>query len=125
MSTTISEGAEVNIELKKGAKFIKKFIYQDATKVAISLASYKARMHIRKTLNATSTELELTTENGGITLEDAAVTGQIDLFIGATDTDALTISKGEYDFELYNPNDVDDVIRLFRGIAIVTTGVTR
>ena len=117
--------AKINLTIEKGAKYIKTFIWRDKVKTPISLAGLSARMHIRETLEATNFELELTTTNGRIVLEDGAETGRIDLIIGATITDAMTITSGVYDLELYNVSDSDDVNRLMEGVVSVVEGITR
>jgi len=49
-------------------------------------------MQIRETVDSASFEIELTTTNSRIVLEALSVTGQIELILGATETDALSIS---------------------------------
>ena len=114
-----------NLIIEKGAKYAKAFIWRDKSKIAISLAGLSARMHIREQIDDTVFVLELTTANNRIVLEDGAETGRIDLVIGATDTDALTIESGVYDLELYDAGDPDDVNRLIEGVVSIISGVTR
>ena len=117
--------ARLNLVIEKGAKFTKRLTWQDSAKAPISLAVYEARMQIRDTIDSTAFEVELTSLGGDIVLEAAAVTGQIDITIGAVATDAVSFTQGVYDLELYNPSDVDDVIRLVGGAVEVIGGVTR
>jgi len=117
--------AKINLTIEKGAKYYKTFIWRDSTKTAISLAGLSARMHIREQIGDVGFVLELTTTNSRILLEDGAETGRIDLIIGATDTDALSIETGVYDLELYNAGDPDDVNRLIEGVVSIIGGVTR
>ena len=117
--------AKINLTIDKGAKYVKTFIWKDKAKQAISLAGLSARMHIRETIDDATVIVELTTVNGKIFLEPNAETGRIDLYIGAQETDALTITSGVYDLELYNVSDPDDVTRLFEGVVSVVGGVTR
>ena len=117
--------AKINLTIEKGAKYYKTFIWRDETKTPISLAGLSARMHIRESVDDAAFVIELTTTNGRILLEAAAETGRIDLIVGATDTDALTITTGVFDLELYNQSDPDDVNRLIEGIVSITEGVTR
>lgn len=117
--------AKVNLTIEKGAKYTKTFIWKDSTKTAISLTGLDARMQIREALDDVTFEIELTTGNGRIQLEPGAETGRIDLILGATLTDALTISSGVYDLELYNSTDPDDVNRLMEGVVSIIDGVTR
>ena len=115
--------AKINLVIEKGAKFTKKFIWQDANKAPIDNSAYEARMQIRETLESSTIVLELTTTTSGITLGGA--NGEINLEIGATVTDAITIKSGVYDLELYDPLDLDDVIRLIQGQINVVQSVTR
>ena len=80
-------------------------------------------MQIIQTLSSATVNIEIKTANGGITLGGAA--GTVDLYIGATDTDALDITTGVYDLELYNSGDSDDVIKLVEGQVNVVQNVTR
>jgi len=117
--------ARINLTIEKGARYFKTFIWRDKSKVAISLAGLSARMHIRENIDDVGFEIELTTTNGRIQLEPAAETGRIDLILGATLTDALSITSGVFDLELYNQSDPDDVNRLMEGVVSITEGVTR
>jgi len=117
--------AKINLTIEKGSRYFKTFIWRDKDKVAISLAGLSARMHIRESVESTSFEIELTTTNGRIQLEADAETGRIDLIIGATLTDALTIASGVFDLELYNQSDPDDVNRLMEGVVSIVEGITR
>jgi len=117
--------AKINLTIEKGSRYFKTFIWRDSSKAAISLAGLSARMHIRETIDSTNFEIELTTTNGRIVLEDNSETGRIDLILGATLTDALTINSGVFDLELYNQSDPDDVNRLMEGVVSIVGGVTR
>jgi hypothetical protein len=116
---------KINLTIEKGATYYKSFIWRDKTKVPISISGLSARMQIRASLNSTSFEVELTTATGEIVLEAGSETGRVDITIGATVTDALTIDIGVYDLELYDPADPDNVTRLVEGIVSVVEGVTR
>jgi len=117
--------AKINLTIEKGARYFKTFIWRDKDKTPISLAGLSGRMHIRETIDDTAFVIELTTTNGRIQLENSAETGRIDLIIGATLTDALTITTGVFDLELYNQSDPDDVNRLMEGVVSIVEGVTR
>ena len=64
--------------------------------------------------------LSLTTVNGGIVVDEAA--DKITLLISATDTAALTWSKGVYDLEMVSPGGV--VSALLTGTVTVKAEVT-
>lgn len=84
-----------------------------------TLAGYTARMAIKNKVGGTVL-LSLTTENGGIELDDSAKT--ITLNISATDTAALTWTTGTYDLEMVSSTGV--VTSLMTGSVSVTKEVT-
>lgn len=116
---------KINLTVEKGARYFKTFIWRDKSKVAISLAGLSARMQIREQLESTGFEIELSTTNGRIQLEPSAETGRIDLILGATLTDALVITSGVFDLEIYDQTDPDNVNRLMEGVVSIVEGVTR
>lgn len=83
------------------------------------LTGYTARMAIKTKVGGTVL-LSLTTENGGIALNDSAKT--ITLSITATATAALTWTSGVYDLELISPTGV--VTSLMTGSVSVKPEVT-
>ena len=92
-----------------------------APAVATDLTGYKARMQMRSEIDASAFLMELTTENGGITLGGAL--GTIDLFISDTATALITWTEAVYDIELIAPNT--DVTRKIYGAVSVSLEVTR
>jgi hypothetical protein len=117
--------AKRNLTIEKGAKYTKTFVWRDSAKSPIDISGLQARMQIRETLTSDAFAVELTTINGRIVLEAGGETGRIDLILGATITDAITITSGVFDFELYNDSDPDDVNRLIEGVVSIVSGVTR
>jgi hypothetical protein len=113
----------INLNIEKGAKYEHKFTWVDENSNPINISSYLARMHIREHIEDTAFVLELTTTNGRITLGGA--NGEIDLYIGATDTDSLGIQTGVYDLELYDSGDADNVVKLIQGQVNIVQNVTR
>lgn len=109
-----------DLTIEQGATFSQLITYKDPSDVAVNLTGYTARMHIRRTKEASSTLAVLTTENNRITLGGAA--GTISLAISATDTAAMPAVAGYYDLELVN---VTTVTRLLEGRATITREVTR
>lgn len=99
MATTLAAGSKYDLVMVQGATFEKAFEWKDATKVAINLTGYTARLQIRSDTDSSTTLLELTTENGRITLNDPTA-GVIQLYVSAADTAALTFNTGVYDLEL-------------------------
>lgn len=78
-------------------------------------------MQVRAEIGDPTVLIELTTENGGITL--GGVAGIINLYISAVNTAALAWSDGIYDIALIAPNG--DVNRSICGAVVVSAGVTR
>lgn len=72
------------------------------------LNGYTARMQIRQKLTSTDIIKELTTENGGITLDNTAKT--ITINISATDTAAFTFSTAVYSLEMVKSGDVQCLV---------------
>ncbi|MBI3983827.1 hypothetical protein HY346_00845 [Candidatus Microgenomates bacterium] len=88
----------------------------------VDLNGYTARMQIRLTEVAADPALvSLTTENGGIAIDNTAKT--ITLTIAATATDDLTFLAGVYDLELISSTGV--VTPLLKGNVTVEAEVTR
>ena len=86
----------------------------------VDLDTYTARMQVREKYTSTQKILDLTTENGGITLGGDA--GTIDINIDANSTASLVAKTYVYDIELISSSTVT---RLLEGNFIVTPEVTR
>ncbi len=86
-----------NIVCDQGSSFTRTLEIQTAEGTVFSLVGYTARMEVRRTLDATSTIVSLTTANGRITINGAL--GAITLTLTAAETAALTQS-GVYDLEI-------------------------
>jgi hypothetical protein len=92
----------------------------DPTYLLYDLSGYEARMQVRRTIDSSSTIVELSTDDGSIVLggED----GTIELTISAEDT-ALITSSGVYDLEIID--DVGVVSRVLQGQWRLSAEVTR
>ena len=103
----------INIEIEKGSTFRHRFVwtYEVEPQDPIDLTGATARMQIRPDVDSDTLLHELTTEDGGIQLGDAA--GTIDLFVSDTDSTAWEWVSGVYGLEIVFPNT--DVRRLCRG----------
>lgn len=110
-----------NIVADQGATLSRVITWRDSARNAYNLTGYTARMHVRATVEASTTILELTTANGRITLGGA--TGQITLTVSATDMAALTPGKYVYDLEIVSPSGT--VSRLVQGNFAIRAEVTR
>lgn len=86
----------------------------------VDLTGYTARMQIRPKLEDTTIIKELTTENGGIVIDNSAKT--IQLVISATDTAGFTFNSAVYSLELVVASTV---IPFAAGSVSLTKEVTR
>lgn len=109
-----------NLNIDAGATFSLSITWKDANNNAVDITNYTARMQIRKTYNSDTAMVNLTTENGGISLTNAA-NGVLSVNITPAQTAAL--SNGFYDLEIESPTGV--VSRLIQGSVMVSKEVTR
>lgn len=108
-----------NFEVFQGDTFTYRLTWRDENKDLVDLTGYTARMQVRTTVDADEAALELTTENGGITLGDEQ--GTIDLLVSAEDMAAVTAGSYRYDLEMENGGVVQKLIRgKFKVVAEVT-----
>ena len=114
---------------EQGVTFNPILTYRDATGALVDLTGVSARMQVRESYEATTVVLDLTTENGGITLGGAL--GTIALSICAEDMSAVPVNSGPgtppaafyvYDLELVAGAVTQ---RLLQGKFTVTREVTR
>ena len=114
----MSAGA-YDITCEQGATFSRTLTVKDSSGAVRDLSTYTARMQVRRTQSSSSTLIELTTENGRISLNSS---GQVALSISATDTASLS-DRGIYDLELISSGG--DVERLVEGNFTLALEVTR
>lgn len=119
---------KLNLVIEVGAKFSKQLTWNDSAGNPIDTSAYSAEMHIRESVAATTTLLELRStapavDEGTITL--SGVDGGILLEIGADVTDDITWSAGVYDLELTLLADATDITRLIEGKVTARANVTR
>ena len=121
----MTKPAKLKFTIYQGATFRKRLTWTNkATGTPLDLTGCKARMQVRAEVESTEVLLELTTENGGITLGGAA--GTIDLYVGATATAAINWEGGVFDLEIIHPGALpDDVTRIVQGTVSVSPEVTR
>jgi hypothetical protein len=104
----------------QGATFQRVLTITDANDDPMNLTGYTARMQIRPEIESTDVLLELTTQNGRITLGGAAGTIALNL----TPQDTATIDRdGFYDIEIISSGGA--VHRVVRGRFVVNLEVTR
>lgn len=87
----------------------------------VDLSNYTARMQMRSSAGSDVVLLELTTENGGLTL--GGTDGTVSRMIAATATAALAFRTAVYDLELVD--GAGNVTRLAEGAVCVDREVTR
>lgn len=87
----------------------------------VDLAGFTARMQIRRSVTSTEVEASLTTENGGITLDNVDKT--IVITMAAAETEDLDFASGVYDIEMISGTGV--VTNLLSGSVVVASEVTR
>lgn len=80
-------------------------------------------MQVRKTSDSDVIILDLTTENGGISL--GASNGNIELYVSDEDMATIPEDKYVYDLELVAPNSELYVYKLIQGNFVVRAEVTR
>jgi hypothetical protein len=114
----MSAGA-YDMTCEQGATFSRTLTVADSSGVARDFSTYTARMHVRRTTASASTLIELTTENGRLSLN---ASGEITLMLTALETAALA-EGGVYDLELVDGSG--SVERVVKGLFILDLEVTR
>lgn len=109
-----------DIVMPKGSTFNLQMTFK-IDNTPVNLTGYTARMQARTGVNVSTTILDMTTENGQITLGGAL--GTISLDLTAAETAAITKNSLVYDLELVSGGGV--VTRLLEGSIAVTPEVTR
>ena len=112
---------EYDITIEQGATFSCTLTWNDETGDPVNLTGFTGRLHARRTSYHETKLLDLTTENGGITLGGAA--GTITILASATLTASIDAPFGVYDLELVAAGG--HVTRLIRGKIDFIPEVTR
>ena len=99
-----------NFTCEQGATFQRDVEVTNFDDTIRDLSGFTARMQVRRDMEATSALVELTTENGRMSI--AGTLGTLSLSISAADTAALT-QGGIYDLEIVD--GVGAVERLLQG----------
>lgn len=108
-----------DITCEQGSTFSRTLIVKDADGNLRDFSDYTARMHVRRTTASTDTVIELTTENGRLSITSS---GEIVLNLDASTTASLT-DGGVYDLEIeYTDGTVERVVE---GIFTLDLEVTR
>ena len=118
-----------NIVAEQGATYNKLFTLTNSAGDLIDLTGYTARLQVREKYSSETKLLDLTTENGGITLGGAA--GTVAVLATATQMAAISVPdtggtppkrSAVYDLELISGSTVT---RLLQGKFDITREVTR
>jgi hypothetical protein len=86
------------------------------------LTGYGARMQVRRTIDSANFMLELSTENGALTINPSTANNQIYIDVSASVT-ASVDNSGVYDIEIISPGGV--VSRVLQGLFNLSPEVTR
>lgn len=115
--------AKNDIVIEKGTDFIDvwELFDDEAMTTPTDLTGYTARMQVRENQDSTGILLDLTTANSKIVLGGAL--GTITFAITDTETGAIAVNKGVYDFELLDAGGLVD--RLVYGDVTFSDEVTR
>ena len=114
--------AKLNLPvIEKGATWRHTLIWNGSNGQPVNLTDCTAKMQVRVEALSDTVLIELSTENGRLTLSPNL--GKIELFIHANDTDDLTGDGGVYDLEVYFLNS--DTVRLCSGLLSFSDQVTR
>ena len=108
-----------DILCEQGATFLRVLEVTDSVGDPINYSGYTARMQVRRRVDSDDVIIELTTENGRISMNSS---GQIVLSISATDTADIQ-TGGVYDLEIINSSN--EVERLIQGNFTLSLEVTR
>ena len=109
-----------NFTVDQGATFNRHIAVTNPDNSVFDLTGYSARMQIRRDIASTVVMLELTTDNGFLTVNGSS--GTIDVYMTPAETSLLD-RDGVYDLEIYDTDGV--VYRLIRGVVRVNLEVTR
>ena len=118
----MTKPAKLKLTIYQGATFRKRLAWLNPDRTPIDLTGCTARMQVREDYESPLPLLELTTENGGITI-DPVNTGVLHLYISDVGTAACLWGGGVYDVEIVHPGG--DVTRLVQGSVSVSPEVTR
>lgn len=112
--------ATILLEAVQGDTYLQNFIYKDDTQTPVDMTGWTAKMQIKQCAADEDPVLELTTENGRITLGNA---GQINLAISAISTQDLPLGSFFYDFRRIDNSG--NVRKLFEGSFLISRAITQ
>ena len=111
-----------NLTIEQGVTLNRVLTWTDSNDALVDLTNYTARAQVRDSKSGSTKIVDLTTENGGISLGGAA--GTITLTMTDTATAALSaLTDGRWDLELISSGGT--VTRLVEGKCTISLEVTR
>lgn len=110
-----------DILCEQGATLVRTLSVKDDTGLPVVLTGYSARMQVRRTHEAKTAVVELSSANGRITI--VANSGTVGL--GLTDEITSTLPVGTFVYDLVLTDSSGAAMRLIEGKFIVAAGVTR
>lgn len=113
--------AKNDLMIYQGTTFTKTWTWR-TDDVPVDLTGCTIRSQIRQTPNSRDALLDMSTENGLITLTDA-VNGEFSVRVEADDTAELNFTSAVYDLEIEFPDTT--VVRLLYGKVRLSQEVTR
>lgn len=114
--------AVIDITIYQGANFRKSFEWQTGTPaVPVDLTGATGAMQIRKRANATTADLTLTTENGGMVINQSTPWA-FEIIVSPAQSSAMAITSGVYDIEITLGTEISRVVM---GAVTVSQEVTR
>jgi hypothetical protein len=111
-----------NIVAVQGSTLERTILYRDPAKKPILFSGYTARMQVRPAVDSDVVILELTTENGGISL--GATNGNINIYVSDEVLQNITEDIYVYDLELVAPSRTLYVYKILHGNFVVRAEVT-
>ena len=117
--------ATLNVTIYQGSTFTKSFQWSTGSPaVAVDLTGFKIRMQMREKLSSPDPIIECNTDNGLITITNAAQ-GKFDIEIPAVTTSDMHFKAAVYDIEVVYPGLPEKVKRLIQGSVALSLEVTR
>lgn len=117
-----TKSKKVNLAIEQGATFRKPVWWKAGNPLApVDLTGWTARAQFRAEIDSTVVLLELTTENGGITI--TPLEGKVEFYLSAIETADIDWETAVYDLELVQ--SPEEVKRLCSGSITVSKEVTR
>lgn len=111
-----------NLVIEQGVTFRFSFRLKEKTSGnPLDLSGYTGRMQIRPKAGSTTVIADLTTENGGISINGSE--GRISIYITDEETATYAFTSARYDLEIVSAGG--EVVRVFKGSVKLDPEVTK